>query len=470
MTDRDRDSKPPPEDLERTVIMPTPGGRRRSTGPSVAPPTPPVQPAASPTGAPARARPRPGNLSDTAQFLSEASGRNILLRAAATSFALVRHVRSLQHHDDVPALRESVIEAVKAFESKARELGASAESAYAGRYALCALIDEMVLGMPWGADSLWNEQSLLATLHNETRGGEKFFQILSRMSEDPVRNIDLLELLYVSLCLGFRGKYGIVQNGAAQLAEIEHRLYQTIRKQRGAPETELSPHWRGISNRGAAVARFLPLWVVPVLVCSAAVLLYTGFSYSLNSDSDGAFERLNEIGRGVAPRQVVAAAPLPPPPKNVAATQAPAPPSLPERLNIALQNEVRQGLVEIRDEGDGAMVRIHNRGLFASGSAQVSSSHRALLGKIGAALDKESGPVLVLGHTDSQPIRTLQFPSNWHLSAARAKSVAELVGASMSEPSRLQPEGRADKEPIAGNDTAEGREANRRIEIKVFGT
>mgnify|MGYP002623321143 FL=1 len=115
------------------------------------------------------------------------------------------------------------------------------------------------------------------------------------------------------------------------------------------------------------------------------------------------------------------------------------------------------------------MIRINNRGLFASGSARVSDGHRPILDKIGAALDREAGPVFVIGHTDSQPINTLQFPSNWHLSSARAKSVAEILSRSMREPGRLQPEGHADQEPIATNETAEGREANRRIEILVSG-
>ncbi len=462
MQDDDHGSKPPPEDLERTIIMPTPGGRRRSTsepsnggGPSAPHLTVPPPSAAA--------------LADTARFLDEGISRNSLLRAAVTVFAMVRHVRTLPHNDDVAALREQVLRTVKAFEAKARELGTSPEAAYAGRYALCALIDETVLSTPWGSDSVWNEQSLLATLHNETRGGEKFFQILSRMSEDPVRNLDLLELLYVCLCLGFRGKYGVVQNGHAQLQEIEHRLYQTIRAQRGVPETELSPHWRGATDRGAAVARFLPLWVVPVLVCSVAVLLFMGLSYSLNRSSDDAFNRLSEIGRGVAPRPAVTAAPIPPAPRIATATQEPAPPGLVERLSARLSNEIQQGLVEVLEDGDGAMIRIHNRGLFASGRARVSNSHRQVLAGVGAALDSESGSALVVGHTDSQPIRTLQFPSNWHLSAARAKSVAEILGAAMRDPTRLQPEGRADKEPIASNATAEGREANRRIEIKIAG-
>ena len=74
---------------------------------------------------------------------------------------------------------------VKDFEAKARNLGAAAETAYAARYALCALIDETVLATPWGSQSTWTTESLLGTLHNETRGGAKFFQILDNMTLHP---------------------------------------------------------------------------------------------------------------------------------------------------------------------------------------------------------------------------------------------------------------------------------------------
>jgi type VI secretion system protein ImpK len=105
--------------------------------------------------------------------------------------------------------------------------------------------------------------------------------------------------------------------------------------------------------------------------------------------------------------------------------------------------------------------------LFASGSSRVSNDFRPIIGKIGAVLKNEPGPLLVTGHTDSQPIRTLKFPSNWHLSSARANAVMVLLAESIIEPGKLVSEGRADTEPIASNETAEGRQQNRRIEIKV---
>ena len=449
---QDDDGKPRPgrEDLERTVILPNPGGRRRTINETVVAPAPPVSRAP---------------VSQAAQSIANDGGRNVLLSAAATSLALVRNLRGARHHDNVADLRERVLQTVKDFEGQARGLGVSAETAYAARYALCALIDETVLGTPWGSESLWNGQSLLATLHNETGGGEKFFQILSRMSQDPANNIDLLELIYICLCLGFRGKYGVMDRGQAELEEIERRLNSTIRRQRGEAESALSIHWRGVTDRGPAVARFLPLWVVPVIVGAAAVLLFAGLSYTLNRSSDDAFARLNQIGREAPARPAVTRV-IAAPALDIAVSK-PNEPSRAERIRGLLEDEVRRDLLQVVDQGGGVMILIHNRGLFGSGSARVASDYRPLLAKVGQALDDQPPSILVIGHTDSQPIHTLQFPSNWHLSAARAKAVAEVVADSMSDPGKLISEGRADTEPIAPNESAEGREQNRRIEIKI---
>jgi flagellar motor protein MotB len=73
--------------------------------------------------------------------------------------------------------------------------------------------------------------------------------------------------------------------------------------------------------------------------------------------------------------------------------------------------------------------------------------------------------IMVLGHSDNQPIRSVRFPSNWHLSQARAEAALVPLGAGVGDPARLKAEGRGDAEPIADNSTAEGREQNRRIEL-----
>ena len=121
----------------------------------------------------------------------------------------------------------------------------------------------------------------------------------------------------------------------------------------------------------------------------------------------------------------------------------------------------------MKDLADRSVVTLRGDGLFDAGSADVSAKVRPLFERIGAALNKVPGPVLIAGHTDNQPIRSLRFPSNWHLSKDRAASVKALLGAAV-KPERLTAEGRADTEPLFDNTSPDGRAKNRRVEITLF--
>lgn len=141
----------------------------------------------------------------------------------------------------------------------------------------------------------------------------------------------------------------------------------------------------------------------------------------------------------------------------------------PPRLAQLLKADIDAGAVEVKDLADRSIVTLRGDGVFDPGSADVNGKSRALFERIGKALNDVPGPVLIAGHTDNQPIRSLRFPSNWHLSKDRAASVKALLG-SFVKPERLSAEGRADTEPLADNASAEGRAKNRRVEITLFAT
>jgi type VI secretion system protein ImpK len=123
--------------------------------------------------------------------------------------------------------------------------------------------------------------------------------------------------------------------------------------------------------------------------------------------------------------------------------------------------------VTVLEDAQTITVRIVGSGMFASGSADVEASFTPLLARIGDALNDQPGAVQVSGHTDNTPIHSLRFPSNFDLSLARAKSVAAMLAARMRDADRLSEDGRADSQPIASNQTPNGRQQNRRIEIVI---
>lgn len=87
--------------------------------------------------------------------------------------------------------------------------------------------------------------------------------------------------------------------------------------------------------------------------------------------------------------------------------------------------------------------------------------------RIQAALEPLPGTILVTGHTDNQPIRSLRYPSNWHLSQDRANAVKAMLERTIKA-DRIRAEGRADAEAVADNSAPEGRAKNRRVEVTLF--
>ena len=126
-----------------------------------------------------------------------------------------------------------------------------------------------------------------------------------------------------------------------------------------------------------------------------------------------------------------------------------------------------RGLVAVLGTEDAPIVRMRQSGMFASGSATRGRTNPSpLLDRIGEALKAEPGSVQVVGYTDDQPIRTVRFPSNFQLSAARAAAAGAIIAQAMGDPGRVcRPRAGPTPIPIAPNTTPEGREANRRIEI-----
>ena len=109
-------------------------------------------------------------------------GLNPLVQAASPLLLLAGQLRDSVTPMDVAGLRRHALDEIRRFEEQARASGVPNEVVLAARYALCAALDEAVLSTPWGAQSEWAQHPLLVALHREAWGGEKFFEMLDRIS------------------------------------------------------------------------------------------------------------------------------------------------------------------------------------------------------------------------------------------------------------------------------------------------
>jgi len=262
------------EDADNTILIVDPEYRQAAAGPAAAVLFKPV-PAA-------RAMQLPGR------------GLNPLVRAANPLLERVLPLRYMASCASLEALRWQLVGAIKQFEADAKNENVAHEMIAAARYALCTLLDETISSTRWGG-GVWSSNSLLVAFHNEASGGEKFFLILKRLAQDPERNLDVLELMYLCLALGLEGRYAVLDGGQAQLATLRERLLQLIKSWRGSFDHDLSPHWRGVQGKRTVLTPQLPIWIALALVVCSLLALQLWFSFSLDRRSVPVLAQLQEI-------------------------------------------------------------------------------------------------------------------------------------------------------------------------------
>jgi chemotaxis protein MotB len=138
-------------------------------------------------------------------------------------------------------------------------------------------------------------------------------------------------------------------------------------------------------------------------------------------------------------------------------------------LSQELRKEIEEGKIEISMQQRGMVVSFTQAALFPSGQDTISPDAYDALGKVAAAINKIANPVRLEGHTDSIPINTPRFHSNWELSSARSIALLELFRDRFNVPrERMSIAAYADNAPLASNNTEEGRAKNRRVDIVVL--
>ena len=156
---------------------------------------------------------------------------NPLIDAAKPVFIMANSMQSTTSQLPLESLLSKYSILINQFEENAEHNGARYETIQAAKYCLCTFIDEFAVKATW-ADESWAKKSLLVTFFDETWGGERFFEILNNLKVDINKNIHLIELMYLCLQFGYRGKYQVIDNGELIVEKIERDLYTLINENR----------------------------------------------------------------------------------------------------------------------------------------------------------------------------------------------------------------------------------------------
>jgi type VI secretion system protein ImpK len=337
--------------------------------------------------------------------------------------ALMARLRDATPVDPVE-LRRTLAALVAHFEANARVAGVDEASVAAASYVLCAWGDEQFGAAPWGTGGA----GLLQRFHGEANGGDKLLRLLSRLAEKPREHRALLELIHTCLSLGLRAGLASDSRDHEILRARVHLALEQV-----APVPALVASWQCAA--AAANPPRAPRVALPavLLLGVLAVGIYSASQLQLAARVDGVLASLQRL----VPAPTVAA--------QSVASAATAPP----RLAASLRDDIDAGRLSVRDESLRSVVVV---GADALGDATGP------LTRLGSALKKLPGKVLVVGYTDGSDPPTARTPSAWHQAMEWARGAADVLRPQLGD-ERLAVEARVD--------AAAGAPV-RRVEIVLF--
>lgn len=206
------------------------------------------------------------------------SGINPLMEMATELFFIHYHIVK-GRFQEVAQLRAFIQDAFIKFELRAQQAHLSKALIKSSKYVLATFLDETIM-QSVGGESGWGQNTLLSQFFNETWGGATVFKIRQFCIENIQEYIDLLEMLYVCLCLGFKGQYGNMQDGEAKLERLKRETYQLMVGFRGdRSNAPLSPH--GASRVEGKISVKKRGFFISLLVSCLSVLFVSYISMSI---------------------------------------------------------------------------------------------------------------------------------------------------------------------------------------------
>ncbi|MGH8386684.1 MAG: type IVB secretion system protein IcmH/DotU [Pseudomonas sp.] len=229
------------------------------------------------------------------QFDMRGLAWNPLCDAATPLIGLVIRLRNLDKHDDVSALYDRVSNQIKTIMEEVRQLDYDSGTLKAYSYSLCLLLDEVVMSSTWGRSSTWSARSLLSQFHDETWGGEKFFTVLTRMTDETTRYQHVLEFMYQCLICGLKGKYGTHAKGDDEIQKTINQLHGLLRPLRGETPERLTDPLTNVAPRNYRIKRAWPLWTPWALAAVVLAGAYATYSIRLNTITQQVLASLERV-------------------------------------------------------------------------------------------------------------------------------------------------------------------------------
>jgi type VI secretion system protein ImpK len=361
----------------------------------------------------------PQGESTTERLAAIRAARNPLLEAARPLLRALADLPDQLEKDGIDQLRVLLEQEVRVFQKLCDQISIRRDHMLGARYCLCTALDEAAMQTGWGKGGEtgveWNTNGLATLFHEDRQGGTKVYLLVGRLMSESQEHLDLLELIYRILSLGFEGRYRYEADGRRKHETVRQRIYNEIMSQRGSLAVALSPHWQSdVKDKRVSFFDF-PVWITLVVLSVILIGLFGYFKYELLNRSAEVQKQIADIGRMTPP---------------------PAPPAL--HLKELLKNEIAAGTVSVDENAHHSSVTFRGDSMFPPGAAAVKTSMTPLVTKIAGEIVKVPGKVTVLGYTDNLPIRSRQFASNEALSEERATQIIQMLQTAGVPAARLE--------------------------------
>lgn len=208
-----------------------------------------------------------------------------LADVAGECLMLIQQLRLAKNVEDPARLRSKTMEVLTRFERTARDAGFESEACKNAEFALVAFLDEAVTSLPFSDKDAWLTNPLQSELFGLNYAGEEFFRRLEELRRRTQENIQVLEVYYLCLVLGFKGKYHLDNpEGLRQL--VEETKADILRSKERRFQLPLAPHGTPEEKFGEIVTRNLPGWLVAAAAGGVAVLFFFVLSWLISGTAD----------------------------------------------------------------------------------------------------------------------------------------------------------------------------------------
>lgn len=394
---------------------------------------------------------------------------NPLVNAYAALVGLAPELERATAPENPDILRTRLLDTLTQSRDAAVSTGVPLSRADQGAWFVAALLDDVALNTPWGGNSGWPRMPLVVSMYGNVDAGERFFDLAEDLIRFPERDPQLLELVFLCLSLGFRGKYRREGGqGEAAIARLRGQMSRLLRD-RDAADAPLAPHWKGVEAEDEKKRFIVPLWSIGLMALALITATYVGLGIKLSNRGEQLYTLANVLPPPVRAdifRPVIETADTP------LLTAEPLVFELFPLFAAAAPEDNAKALTGREDVSIAVIVvQATAPEVFRSAKAYLNTDYTVLIQSIAGVIVENVeliGSVRVVGHTDSIQVRTSNpFRSNQGLSEARAKTIQEILIAAGVPAGLVTSEGKAAGDPIADNGTREGRARNRRVEIIV---